>query len=158
MNCKTVLTSKVLDLSSKFRMAMDLAYKNGDFKNNFELQRFPRGSCGIASCLLGEYLIEKGISTRYINRTYYYGDLCFDKQAHTWLEINEHLIVDITGDQFKNNPALMNYDIPVYIGDYNEFYNLFESTPNGEYELKKGNILSSEERMLYNIIKKYLQE
>ncbi len=73
------------------------------------------------------------------------------------MEINAHLIVDITGDQFKDNPILMNYDVPVYVGDYNEFYEFFESTPNGEYELTKGHILSSSERVLYNRIKEYLK-
>ena len=50
----------------------------------------------------------------------------------------------------------MNYDIPVYVGDYTDFYELFESTPNGEYELIEDHILSSKEKNLYNIIKMYL--
>lgn len=100
--------------------------------------------------------MENGVSTRYINRTYYYGETSYDNQAHTWLEINPHLIVDITGDQFEDNPILMNYDIPVYVGDYNDFYELFESTPNGEYELIEDHILSSKEKNMYNIIKMYL--
>lgn len=146
----------IYDLSYRFRNAMNSAYKNGEFDNIVELQRFPRGSCGMASCFLGEYLMENGVSTRYINRTYYYGETSYDSQAHTWLEINAHLIVDITGDQFEDNPILMNYDIPVYVGDYTDFYELFESTPNGEYELIEDHILSSKEKNLYNIIKMYL--
>ena len=147
----------IYDLSYQFRNAMNSAYKNGEFKNIIELQQFPHGSCGVASCLLGEYLMEHGTTTKYINRTYYYGETSYGSQAHTWLEISPRLIVDITGDQFKDNPILMNYDVPVYVGDYNEFYELFESTPNGEYELTKGHILSSSERVLYNRIKEYLK-
>lgn len=157
MKSKKITIVDIYDLACKFRKAMDLAYTNGKFSNNIELQRFPRGSCGIASCFLGEYLMENDITTRYINRTYYYGNTSFDKQAHTWLEVNQCLIVDITGDQFKNNPILMNYDIPVYVGDYNEFYNLFESTPNGEYALIKGHILSRDERILYSKIIEFLE-
>lgn len=146
----------IYNLACKLRTAMNSAYKNGVFDNEVELQRFPKGSCGISSCFLGEYLTEQVITTKYVNRTYYYCETSYESQAHTWLEINPHLIVDITGDQFKDNPILMNYDIPVYVGDYNEFYELFESTPNGEHDLEKGHILSNEERIIYNRIKEYL--
>lgn len=155
MNCN-IFKDIIYDLSCQFRTAMNSAYEDGVFDNEVELQRFPSGSCGISSCFLGEYLMEHGITTKYVNRTYYYGETSYESQAHTWLEINPHLIVDITGDQFKNNPILMNYDVPVYVGDYNEFYNLFESTPNGEHKLIKDHILSNEERIIYNKIKEYL--
>ena len=135
MNCN-IFKDIIYDLSCQFRTAMNSAYEDGVFDNEVELQRFPSGSCGISSCFLGEYLMEHGITTK--------------------LEINPHLIIDITGDQFKNNPILMNYDVPVYVGDYNEFYNLFESTPNGEHKLIKDHILSNEERIIYNKIKEYL--
>ena len=158
MQNKKINRIDIYNLACELRTAMNSAYKNGVFDNEVELQQFPRGSCVMSSCFLGEYLMEHGITTRYVNRTYYYGKTSWESQAHTWLEINPRLIVDITGDQFKDNPILMNYNIPVYVGDYSEFYNLFESTPNGEHELTKGNILSSEERILYNEIKKYLQK
>lgn len=154
---KDRITQKLIyDLSFQFRNAMELAYTHNEFNTIPELRRFPTGSCGITSCLLGEYLIEHGISTTYINRTYYYGSTSFDSQSHTWLEIDRKLIIDITGDQFKNNSLLMNYSTSVYVGEYNEFYNLFECTPNGNHKLTEGNFLSKAEKTLYNKIKKYL--
>ncbi|MBQ8203413.1 MAG: hypothetical protein IJZ75_03950 [Clostridia bacterium] len=156
MQNKKINRLDIYKIACKLRTAMNSAYKNGEFDNEVELQRFPKGSCGISSYFLGEYLMEHGITTKYVNRTYYYGETSYESQAHTWLEINPRLIVDITGDQFKNNSILMNYDIPVYVGDYNEFYNLFESTPNGEHKLTKGHILSNEERIIYNKIKEHL--
>ncbi len=56
----------IYDLSHQFRNAMNSAYKNGEFDNEVELQRFPKGSCGICSCFLGEYLMEHGITTKYV--------------------------------------------------------------------------------------------
>ena len=152
----TISKEFIYCLASKFRKAMDEAYRNEEFKGIIGLRDFPNGSCGITSCLLGEYLMEHGIPTKYINRTYYYGDTSFDSQAHTWLELTPNLIVDITGDQFKSNSTLKNYSNSVYVGAYNGFYNLFESTPNSEYKLIKGQILSPSEKIVYNEIKKYL--
>jgi hypothetical protein len=105
----------IYDLSFQFRKAMELAYAHNEFNTIPELRRFPTGSCGITSCLLGEYLMEHGISTTYINRTYY-GNTSFDSQSHTWLQTDRNLIIDITGDQFKNNSLLMNYSTSVYVG------------------------------------------
>lgn len=155
MNC-TMSKEYIYKLACNFRKAMDLAYENRGFERVTELQNFPNGSCGITSCLLGEYLMENGIPTKYINRTYYHSDTSFDSQAHTWLELTPNLIVDITGDQFKNNCILCNYSVSVYVGPYNDFYNLFEKTPNGEYEFKKDEILSPYEKDIYYEIKKHL--
>ena len=37
----------------------------------------------------------------------------------------ENLIIDITGDQFKDQKTFYNFDEPVYVGSSNSFYNLF---------------------------------
>ena len=39
---------------------------------------------------------------------------------------DDHTIIDITGDQFKNDPNLLNYNKSVYIGFYDDFHRLFE--------------------------------
>ena len=50
----------------------------------------------------------------------------------------------------------MNYSTSVYVGKYSEFYNLFEPTPNGEYKLIDGEILSSYEKIIFQKIKEHL--
>ena len=57
------------------------------------LQAFPRGSCGDASELLGEYLSGCGLG----DWTYRWG--VRKQQTHAWLE-QGGVIVDITADQF----------------------------------------------------------
>jgi len=37
-------------------------------------------------------------------------------QSHVWLLTDNHIIIDITGDQFKYNPDLLNYRKTVYVG------------------------------------------
>lgn len=36
------------------------------------------------------------------------------------------MIIDITGDQFKDDSTFLNYDIPVYIGEEDDFHKLFD--------------------------------
>lgn len=69
--------------------------------------------------------MENGIRTYYVCGTYI--DDSFDNlQSHAWLLTDNHIIIDITGDQFKNNPALLNYDKSVYVGEEDDFHKLFE--------------------------------
>lgn len=79
--------------AGRFRAAFD---RGGLSHNTF--RRFPRGSCGDACELLGEYLRESSL-----------GDWLFcsglsqtptgQMSTHAWLERHD-LIVDITADQF----------------------------------------------------------
>ncbi len=48
-------------------------------------------------------------------------------QSHAWVILNGGLIVDITGDQFKDNEEFLDYDIPVYVGKMDDFHRLFSS-------------------------------
>ncbi len=64
-------------------------------------ESFPRGSCGDASPLLGTYLIEQGLGEfKYILGNYG-SEEEGDFSSHAWLQSN-HLIVDITADQFSD--------------------------------------------------------
>ncbi len=58
---------------------------------------FPRGSCGDASKLLGEYLHEQGQGVW----DYVGGERDSNTHSHAWLE-KDGLIVDITADQFDD--------------------------------------------------------
>jgi hypothetical protein len=76
-------------------------------------KEFPRGSCGDACLLLGQYLSDRG-----------YG--VFDKivgysaiiGTHAWLEKN-NLILDITRDQFPD------FEEKVYLGNKIDWYKAY---------------------------------
>ena len=111
------------------------------FKMAFELRaaivRTPRGgtvldcfpccSCGIATNLICEYLLQQGVKSRYHCGECWYGPE-MKYQSHAWTILEDGMIVDITGDQFKERPEFLKYDIPVYVGPTNDFYNLFTGT------------------------------
>ena len=61
------------------------------------LRDFPRGSCGDASILLGQYLFDTGHGLW----VYAGGERETDLQSHAWLERGA-LIVDITANQFTD--------------------------------------------------------
>lgn len=62
--------------------------------------KFPRGSCGDATCLLAKFLEEEGFG----QFDYVSGDR--GKWSHAWLQQGT-LIVDITGDQFDDMQSLV---------------------------------------------------
>lgn len=71
------------------------------------LRDFPRGSCGDASVLLGEYLYQTGHG----QWDYVAGEREPDLHSHAWLE-QDGLIVDITADQFNDvdQPVIVTSD------------------------------------------------
>ena len=106
-------------LATKFRTAME--------KTTFsdpELKSFPRGACGPTTILLSQFLMEHGIK----GMTYYCGLHLLIKenktQSHAWIDL-DGLIIDITGDQFKDKAEYGFFDIPVYVGQMDQFHSLF---------------------------------
>ena len=89
--------------ASRFRDAIIRCPRN-DLRS---LRDFPRGSCGDASVLLGEYLHQTG----YGQWDYVAGEREPDLHSHAWLE-QDGLIVDITADQFSdiNEPVIVTGD------------------------------------------------
>ena len=74
--------------------------------------------------------------------------------------IADEIIIDITGDQFKYDSTFMKNDVPVYVGNENDFYKLFEVE---ERDIRKGmgvkqgdGTCNSRLVGLYNIINEYL--
>ncbi|MBM7561517.1 hypothetical protein [Fusibacter tunisiensis] len=114
-----------------FREAIIAAKKNNESGELF--RKFPVGQCGHTSDVLAQYLIDNGCNlVTYVNGTYY-GDNIDSRQAHTWLLVDDW-VIDITGDQFKYQEELLNYDVPVYIGPVTDFHRLFEINPGGKHE------------------------
>lgn len=150
--------SYIFSLAKQYRIAIDLANSNCEFDNSVPFDNFPRGCCGIASCLLANYLYTKDIHTEYVCGNYYY-DSISNPQSHAWLTV-ENIIIDITGDQFKNYPEFLFYDIPVYVGFMDEMHKLFIVEQNDIHSIglikNNGPIAAKKLEILYKKIEKYL--
>lgn len=112
----------VFELASTLRAAIEITPRTGT-----TLESFPFYSCGVATALLCEYLLQHGIKSRYHCGECYYGPE-MKYQTHAWTVLENGIIVDITGDQFKEKAEFLNNDIPVYVGPTNSFYDLFTGT------------------------------
>lgn len=116
-------------LTAKFREAIDLALKAGEFNGDSVYCRFPFFCCGDTSFLLAWYLLNNGIKTFYVSGMYH-GETNGDWQSHAWLTTYmtcKCTIIDITGDQFRNNSTFLNYDKSVYVGEWDDFHKLFKA-------------------------------
>jgi hypothetical protein len=122
----------VEQLAIKFRDAIDLAKRNDEFANDVTFEKFPLGCCGDASDLLAQFLLENKIKTHYICGTRY--GAFEDIQSHAWLLTDNNIIIDITGDQFKYDNNFLNYDKFVYVGEMDDFHELFEVETRNCYE------------------------
>lgn len=112
-------------LVNQFRAAIDLAKDAGNFDMDFSFYKFPRGCCGDTCDLLAQFLLENDIRTYYVCGTYIDGSF-ENHQYHAWLLTDNHTIIDITGDQFKDNPDFLKYDKSVYVGVDDDFHRLFK--------------------------------
>jgi len=126
---KTIFRESVMQdikhLASQFRNAVNAAKDAGEFDKDTSFRNFPQGCCGDTSDLLAQFLLENGIRTYYVYGTYRAG--VFDEiQTHAWLFTGNHIIIDITGDQFRYNPIFLNYNNPVYVGMEDVFHKMFE--------------------------------
>lgn len=111
-------------LVRRFRAALEEAVEDAMLSLP-AFDKFPRGCCGDASDLLARYLLESGIRTSGVSGTF--RSAGFESaQTHMWLIDEDGLIIDITGDQFRFNPLLLNYSEPVYYGPEDDFHRLFE--------------------------------
>ena len=107
-------------IASAFRTAIEEAIRAGEIQ---EMATFPRGCCSFASDLLQRYLTEQyGIFTWYMSGHYGYG---WDGESHAWLETQDEIVIDITGDQYRYKK--LKFTEPVYIGSRDDgFHDKFE--------------------------------
>ena len=106
---------RIENLGIQFRNAIEKAQINGERDEINYFRNFPRGCCGDTCDLLSHYLLESGISTRYVCGTFY-GKTTDKFQSHAWLLYKDRVIIDITGDQFKYDADFLYYDKCVYVG------------------------------------------
>ena len=126
--------SDISCISTQFRKAIESALLEGEFDNDITFNTFPRGCCGDASTLLSQYLLECKIRTFYVCGYYYYTDETKNRQFHAWLWTQDKTIIDITGDQFRDDVTFLNYNIPVYVGAGDEFHRLFNVDERNVHE------------------------
>lgn len=125
---------KIFALASQFRKAIESATEDYCFESDISFRYFSRGCCGDATDLLIHFLLQQNIKSYYICGTYYGNDDGFG-QSHAWAQLSNRMIVDITGDQFKNKSVFLNYSTPVYIGRGDDFHKLFKVE---ERDVRKG--------------------
>lgn len=158
MEDKMYLISELKEIAIKFRCAIEKAIQAGEFRDS-DLEDFPNGCCNYISDCLQRYLYEHRIETLCVFGKYGYG---WDSESHVWLVTNNNIIIDITGDQYKDNRAMLNYDIPVFVGEADEFHKLFEynglpikyapgEAPNDSYRKSR-----ERSRKIYNKILKFI--
>lgn len=150
---------EISQLATQFRNAIEKALAAGEFNKEIVLRQFPSGCCGDASDLLGQFLLEHGWSSIYVNGTFYYEDQEFKSCTHTWLKV-DGLVVDITGDQFKYCENLLFFSRPVYVGNPGEFHELFKVEDRDVYRFPGLNdyneMASNRLSKLYSVICLYL--
>lgn len=94
------MQSAVFDAATRVRRA----FEQGELSLP-SFDEFPRGSCGDASEMLGQFLHDAGLGRWYLHSTW------FGEWSHGWIE-QAGLIVDITADQFETvaDPVLVTRD------------------------------------------------
>lgn len=92
-------------LAREFRSAIEQSDPEAFSFWPFFITRFPKGACGNATILLGEYLKENGCG-QFQYRSGERGDW-----THAWLEL-KGTIIDITADQFddQTEPVMVTKD------------------------------------------------
>lgn len=155
--------SEIRKLAQSFREGIEKAAESGDISSRTTkstMPYFPRGCCEVASNLLAQYLLEKGIYTKSVHGEYDYDDW-ENKFPHTWLETDGGVIIDITADQFVGEKVFDAFSLlPCYVGTDREFYSLFNEDHREEVfrGLRNcgGDFYRRNVDPLYEIILKYI--
>lgn len=137
--------SRLESLVNSFRNAIDEAKGAGEFSCDTTFSRFPHGCCGDASDLLAQYLVDNRIQTWYVSGTHYPQEGTEEQrwegiQSHAWLTTKDpriterYQVIDISGDQFRNDPEYGHYDASTYVGPMDAFHRLFEVENRDVYE------------------------
>lgn len=115
---------EIQEIAIRFRQAAEGAFEYGAFGQDYPFSDFPHECCDDMCDLFGQLLFEKEVPVFKVHGMYRYDN--WDNQySHVWLELEDSTIIDLTGDQYKDDPNMLNYDIPCYIGKGNCLYDLF---------------------------------
>ena len=123
---------EIKELAINFRCAADDAFEHGAFGRGYPFDNFPYECCDDMCDLFGQLLFEKEVPVFKVHGIYRY-DNWENKYSHVWLQLKDGTIIDLTGDQYKYNPIMLNYDIPCYIGKPNHLHKLFSEEDQNFY-------------------------
>lgn len=149
---------EIRNLAQKFRQGIE-EYIHKSKPNNWLLNSFPKGNCSLASELLQRFLCENEIHADLVYASAGYGE---KGESHVWLMTDDDIVIDITGDQYKQNNNGFKYEIPVYVGVMDSFHNLF--TINGRYQYPEldsaysNSISANKNNKDYENIKEHISE
>lgn len=92
-----------------FQQAIDAAYRAILFRDDFCFKDFPTGCCGDTSCLLAEYLLQKGIET-------IWGSTQRDEWTHAWIvlkygRVRKNIIKSLPDNYLDLISAYRNQDL-----------------------------------------------
>ena len=153
---------KLLFEAIRFRIAIENAKEAREFvSKRFKTERmnnFPYDCCDDTADLFTHYLYQEfNIDSIRVDGEYY--DKCLKGTCyHSW-QVTDKWLIDLTGDQFENDPTISLKADPVYVGKMDNFhmqFNIVRSYHSCGIEcLGEG----SHDRMyfLYETIKKYLK-
>ena len=117
-----------------FRKAIEKAKAAGEFiSQGFTQDRmnhFPYDCCDDTADLFVHYLFNKyGMNSIRVDSTYYDNELkC--QCGHSW-QVTDGWIIDMTGDQFDNDPAIQFKTEAVYVGEIGNFHQQFNIIGKG---------------------------
>lgn len=148
---KNLRTVDIYKIAEQFRCAIVSAKRNGEFDVRDHMHNFLGGCCEDACDLLAYYLqCEYGIASCQGNGIYRDEDVD-NTTNHAWLIIDDKIIVDITGSQFKYCAGFVE---EVYVGDEIAFYkNLDRKRKHANYDITQSERLWKD----YQIIEKYIE-
>ena len=104
-----------------FRKAIE-DYAHTEKTYNHLLSYFPIGCCECASELLQKFLYNEGIVTFLVRASFENNG---QDEYHVWLETEAGIVIDITGDQYRNKSEYLFYSKPIYVGKVDRFHLLF---------------------------------
>ena len=147
---------EIKKLAFKFRQAADDAFEYGAFGSNYPFNNFPHECCDDMCDLFGQLLFEIEVPIFKVHGIYRY-DNWEHQYPHVWLTLENNTIIDLTGDQYKDDPIMFNYDKPCYVGEENCFYKLFSKRERKSYAYYGINNYSDEKQRkrlwkLYDVI------
>lgn len=119
-----MINKELYETASEFRAAI-LSIPKSEFPWRTSMgakgSQFPNACCGDTSQVLLAYFRDKlGVKSIYILGEN--GGVNSEIVSHAWLEV-DHLVVDITADQFNENGY--NFD-GVYVGERTDWYRTFD--------------------------------
>lgn len=147
---KKLRAADIYRIAEQFRCAIVRAKCNGEFNFRDRMHNFPGGCCDDACDLLAYYLQhEYGITSCQGNGIYRDED-ADNTTNHAWLIIDDKIIVDITGSQFKYCAGFVE---DVYVGEEMAFYKELDcKKKNDNYDITQDERLWRD----YQVILQYL--